>query len=231
MGRRLLLFDIDGTLLLCGPRVRDWIRAALSDTFGRPVESNDYAYAGKTDDRIFRELAVRGGVPREEVELGLPEARRRYLELLEERLDPAEMTLMPGVPSRLEELHQTAGVTLALLTGNWEPGARIRLARFDLNRFFAFGAFSEGQIDRADLVPVALSRAAAANEGLAYARHEVLIIGDSILDVACARAHGIPCLAVATGHATPEELAAAGADRVCHNLQICEALLGEAGAA
>ena len=226
MKRRLLLFDIDGTLLLCGPRVCAWICAALSETFGREAESVGYAYSGKTDDRIFRELAMRAGVAREVVERGLPEVRRRYLEALEAGLEAEEMTLLPGVHSLLERLADRKGVTLALLTGNWEPAARTRLARFDLNRYFPFGAFSEGQVDRSDLVPVALERAEAA-VGHRFEPSEVLIIGDSPLDVLCAKAHGIPCLAVATGHATAEELATAGADRVCHNLQACETLLGD----
>ncbi len=226
MTRRLLLFDVDGTLLSCGPRVRGWIEEALTAAFDRSVPVDGYSFAGKTDDRIFRELATRAGVTSETVEKGLPEARRRYLEALEGGLQAAEMTLLPGVVPLLEALAMRPEITLGLLTGNWEPGARSRLARFDLNRFFGFGAFSEGQTDRPALVPMALARARSA-VGHAFSPRDTWIIGDSVLDVECAREHGISCLAVATGQATLEELSAAGADQVCHNLAPCEALLGQ----
>lgn len=224
MSRRLLLFDVDGTLVSCGPRVRGWIEEALTTAFDRGVPVGDYSFAGKTDDGIFRELARRAGIAEEAVERGLPEARRLYLEALEGGLQAAEMTLHPGVVPLLEGLAGRPEITLGLLTGNWEPGARSRLARFDLNRFFEFGAFSDGQVERPALVPTALARARAA-VGHAFSSRDTWIIGDSPLDVECARAHGIPCLGVATGQATLAELSAAGADQVCHNLASCETLL------
>jgi len=224
--RRLLLFDVDGTLLSCGSQVRGWIEQALTAAFGRDVPVDGYAFAGKTDDRIFRELAVRAGLAEDAVERGLPEARRRYLEALEGGLRAEEMILLPGVLPLLEALAVRSEIALGLLTGNWEPGARSRLARFDLNRFFEFGAFSEGQTHRPALVPIALERAHSA-VGHVFSARDTWIIGDSILDVECAREHGIRCLAVATGQATVEELSAAGADQVCHNLGSYEALLAQ----
>jgi phosphoglycolate phosphatase-like HAD superfamily hydrolase len=223
---RLFLFDIDGTLLSCGTQIRPLIARVFAEVLGREVEIHDYAFSGKTDDRIFRELAARSGLPAAAIETALPAVRERYFERLERELDVDGMVLLPGVLAALESLAGQRGVALGLLTGNWERSARTRLSRFDLNRFFPFGAFSEGCLDRDDLPPIALDRA---HRALArrFAPEEVVIVGDSLLDVACARAHGVPCLAVATGGTGMEELSTAGAHWVCQNLAAAEALLAE----
>ena len=88
------------------------------------------------------------------------------------------MRLLPGVAELLEALARRDDVALALVTGNWEPGARTKLSRFDLNRFFAFGAFGCDGVDRSDLPPVALERAERI-VGRRFAPEEALIIGDS----------------------------------------------------
>jgi phosphoglycolate phosphatase-like HAD superfamily hydrolase len=156
------------------------------------------------------------GLPEAEVRRLLPEIRRIYLEKLE-GLDRAGMRLLPGVEELLERHAERSDLALALLTGNWEPGARIKLSRFDLNRFFAFGAFGCDGTDRSELPPVALERAEA-RVGRRFRPEEVLIIGDSLHDVSCAQAHGIPCLAVATGRTPAAALSAAGADWVVPDL-------------
>jgi len=127
------------------------------------------------------------------------------------------MELLPGVLELLESLADRPDVTLGLLTGNWEAGARIKLSRFGLNRFFPFGAFGSDATDRDDLPPVALERAAE-HTGQAFRPEEALIIGDSVHDVGCARAHGIPVLAVATGRTAAKELQRAGAVQVVTDL-------------
>ena len=157
------------------------------------------------------------GLSAEEVRRLLPEMRRLFLEKLEGTLDRERMLLLPGVVELLERQAERSDRAVALLTGNWEPGARTKLSRFDLNRFFDFGAFGCDGFDRAELPPVALERAEA-RLGRRFAPAEVLIIGDTLHDVTCARAHGIPCLAVATGYAPAGELRAAGADWVAADL-------------
>jgi len=147
----------------------------------------------------------------------LPEMRRVFLDRLERTLDRERMVLLPGVVEILERQAERPDRTVALLTGNWEPGARTKLSRFGLNRFFDFGAFGCDGIDRAELPPVALERAEA-RLGRRFAPEEVLIIGDTLHDVACAHAHDIPCLAVATGYTPIEELRAAGPDWVATDL-------------
>ncbi len=214
---RLILFDIDGTLLSCGPQVRPIFASALLDVFGTTGDLDGYDFAGKTDPTIVVDLAVAGGVARDEAIARIPDVREIYRERLATRLDSSRMTLLPGVVERLEELAAHPDTELALLTGNWEPCARTKLAPFDLNRFFRYGAFGCDAIDRCDLPPFALDRAEH-HLGRRFAAADTLVVGDSIHDVACARAHGIPCLAVATGRTSARDLERAGADRVVADL-------------
>lgn len=201
----------------CGPQVRPLFAEALTEVYGTAGDCLRHDFAGKTDPSIVLEVMTAAGVPEEEVRRLLPEIRRIFLEKLERTLDRRNMRLLPGVVELLERQAQRPDLALALLTGNWEPGARTKLSRFDLNRFFPFGAFGCDGFDRAELPPVALERAEAW-VGRRFAPSEVLIIGDSLNDVACARAHHIPCLAVATGWTPAEALRTAGADWVAGDL-------------
>jgi phosphoglycolate phosphatase len=215
---KLVLFDIDGTLLSCGPQVRPLFAEALVEVFGTAGDLDAYDFAGRTDPRIVLDLVTGAGIPAGEVMAGLPRVRALYVDRLERLLDRRGMQLLPGVPELLESLARREDVVLALLTGNWEPGARIKLSRFDLNRFFGFGAFGCDAVERSDLPPVALERAERA-VGRRFRPTETLIIGDSLQDVSCARAHGIPALAVATGRTPATALREAGADWVIADLR------------
>jgi phosphoglycolate phosphatase-like HAD superfamily hydrolase len=214
---RLLLFDVDGTLLRCGPQVRPILSGALTDVFGVTCRLDGHDFSGKTDQQIAFELLAAAGVPAERVRPGLARLRELYLERLEELLDRARMQVLPGIEELLAELAARRDVVLGLLTGNWRQGARIKLARFGLERYFAFGAFGEDGLERRELPPVALERAYETT-GERFAPHQTLIVGDSVRDVECARAHGLPVLAVATGWTPAEVLAGAGADRVVESL-------------
>jgi phosphoglycolate phosphatase len=214
---KLVLFDIDGTLLDCGPQVRPLFASALVEVFGTAGDVDGYDFAGRTDPRIVLDLVTAAGVPEGEARAGLPRMRELYVERLAGALDRRDMRLLPGVEETLERLAAREDLALALLTGNWEPGARAKLSRFDLNRFFDFGAFGCDGVDRSELPPVALDRAERIL-GRRFEPAETLIIGDSVHDVTCAQAHGIPCLAVATGRTPAERLRAAGADWVVPDL-------------
>lgn len=214
---RLLLWDIDSTLMSCGSQVRPLFAQSLIDVYGTAGACDAYDFAGRTDPRSVIDLMTGAGWAEEEVRQRLPEMRSLYLERLEKGLEREGMRLLPGVVELLERLAVRSDLTLALLTGNWEPGARTKLSRFDLNRFFAFGAFGCDGTDRDQLPPVALDRAEQ-RTGRRFHPTETLIIGDSLHDVSCARAHGIPCLAVATGRTPAESLRAAGADWVAADL-------------
>lgn len=220
---RLVLFDIDGTLLHCGRQVREYFAAALEEVFGTAGDLDRYSFAGKTDPRIVLDLMTGAGVPPAAVRRAMPRVQAAFLERLESGLDRRRMTLLPGVLELLDRLTADPGVALGLVTGNWRRGAELKLAPCGLGRFFPFGAFGDDGVDRAELPPVAMARAAAA-VGRDFRREEVLIVGDSLEDVACARAHGLACLAVATGWTEAGELSAAGASWVAADFPAAERL-------
>jgi len=215
---KLVLFDIDGTLLSCGPQVRPLFAGALMEVFGTTGAIDAYDFTGRTDPGIVLDLVRGAGVPDAVVREGLLRMRELYTGRLERSLDRAGMRLLPGVVEILERLSGREDVVLALLTGNWEPGAKAKLSRFGLEGYFPFGAFGCDGIERSDLPPVALDRAERAT-GRRFRPEEVLIVGDSIHDVSCAHAHGIPCLAVETGRTPGDTLRAVGADWVIPDLR------------
>ena len=214
---RLLLFDIDGTLVRCGPQIGPIFMGALKRTFGQTGNVRAYDFGGRTDTEAVIDLMTEAGLPRDEVEGRMGEVRSHYGDLLE-RLDPEQMRLLPGVTDLLEELADHDDTCVALLTGNWEIGARAKLEPFGLNRFFEFGAFGEDGVRRNELVPVAVDRATA-RLGTTPEPSDVVIIGDTVRDIACGDAHGVPVLAVATGFTPGPRLEQAGARWVVPDLR------------
>ena len=215
---RLILFDIDGTLIKCGIQVRGIFSTALIEVFGQTGDLDGYDFSGKIDTQIVLDLQEGAGLSRQQVEEKLPLFKEVYVDLLERDLDGKKMLELPAVPELPEALAGRADVTLGLLTGNWEAGARVKLSRFDLNHFFPFGAFGDGQLERTGLPPVALERAKEYT-GREFQSKDTVIVGDSILDVAAAQAHGIKSVAVATGWTPAEKLESAGADWVIPSLE------------
>ena len=214
---RLILFDIDGTLLECGPQVREILSTILLDVYGATGSIDWFDFAGRTDPGIVLDVLKDAGLDERDILDRIPEVREKYAARLERELDGQRMRLLPGVSETLESLARRKDIVLGLVTGNWEPGARTKLSRFDLNRFFDFGAFGCDGVERSDLPPVALERAERIT-GRRFRPEETLIVGDTIHDISCARAHGIPVLAVATGRTTAETLREGGADRVVADL-------------
>lgn len=214
---RLILFDIDGTLLRCGKQVARHFLSALEDVFGGYHLPEDFSFAGKTDPMIATEL-VRGlGLDEGAIHERLDEARDLYVERVTGGLDPERMRLLPGVTELLDGLSLREELLLGLLTGNWQGGARAKLAPFELEGYFRFGAFGDDARDRRGLVPVALERAAEHGRRK-YGADEVLIVGDTVLDVDCAHHAGVRCLAVASGYTEAEDLRDAGADWIFDDL-------------
>ena len=216
--KRLLLFDIDGTLLRCGPQVGRIFVQSLVEVYGVAGETEGYSFSGKTDPQIVLELQQQAGLAEETILDLLPDMRRLYTAKLEAELDRDLMLVLPGVQSLLDSLVERGDLELALLTGNWQDCATIKLSRFGLEQYFGFGAFGEDGPERRKLVPVALERAAV-HSGTRFAPEEALIVGDSVLDVDCAQASGVPALAVATGFTSHEHLEQSGADWVFADLE------------
>lgn len=208
---KLILFDIDGTLVDCDGQARPVFKTALTDVFGEAGDVDTYDFSGRTDTRIVYDLMTGAGHDHHDVLAGIPAVRERYLAGLDRALDGERVRLMPGVGALLDALAARDDIVLALLTGNWERGARIKLSRHDLNRFFSFGSFGDDVLDRNDLPPIAWARALDRVQRH-FTPEETLIVGDSLLDIACARANQIPVLAVATGKTPARTLATAEPD-------------------
>ena len=191
---------------------------AFEELFAIPNAFQGIPMAGRTDAWILADAAAVHGIP--EAAPGLARFPDVYLRHLATQLDqPSALRkgLMPGVRELLDALAPRTDVYLALLTGNYEAGARLKLEYFDLWRYFACGAFGDDAPHRNILVPKALMRVAACG-GPSFSAADAIVIGDTPLDVGCAAAVGARSLAVATGHHSVEELRAAGADVVMEDL-------------
>ncbi|HZE76318.1 MAG TPA: HAD family hydrolase [Gemmatimonadales bacterium] len=217
--RRLVLFDIDGTILLTAGAGRRAITAALAEAVGRQPAFGQIRFDGKTDPQIVAELLAAAG----DLAPHPPERVRafceRYVALLERELaTTVGTTLMPGFPAILDELEREPGVVLGLLTGNLERGAalKLRAAGLDPSRF-KVGAYGSDSADRPELPPIAARRAEALFGGPVTGA-ELVIIGDTPADVACGAGIGARAVAVATGSYSVSELQACGAHAVFADL-------------
>jgi len=210
--RKLVLFDIDGTLLSTDGVARRAIHGALADEFGTAGPPDGVRFDGKTDPQIIRELLIAVGHAGAEDEVRIAAVCRRYVTLLEAALadSPDATRLLPGVTHLLDELERRSDVVLGLLTGNVVDGARLKLraAGLAFDRF-RVGAFGSDAPVRSHLPPIAALRAAAVM-GRTPAGAEIVIVGDTPNDMTCGADVGARAIGVATGHYEVDELIAAG---------------------
>ena len=227
-GPRLVLFDVDGTLLSSGRRGLDAFSEALRRTFGTEGDVSSYRFEGKLDPVIVSELMGAAGVPEAVIAERRPAALALYLDLLEEALSVEPPALKPGVADLVGRVSASPSVVCALLTGNVGRGARIKLSAAGLWHRFRFGVFGDEASLRVDLGPIALARALELT-GRAFSPAETVVVGDARADVECGRAIGARVVAVATGRTSARELEAAGADTVLPDFadvpSACEAIL------
>ena len=232
---RLILFDIDGTLLWTNGAGRRAIQRALLDEMGTAGPIDDYRFDGKTDPQIVRELLTLAGHPEAEAEERIAAVCRRYVGLLTAELKQPSpnMRLLPGVRDLLAALepHERAGRALVgLLTGNLEGGAALKLGAVGLDPArFAVGAYGSDSARRPDLPAIAAERAAS-RTGKRFGGADIVIVGDTPDDIACGRPIGARVVAVATGFFSVAQLQAAGAAHVFEHLTdtaaVTRALLG-----
>jgi phosphoglycolate phosphatase-like HAD superfamily hydrolase len=224
---RLLLFDIDQTLIYTAGAGMRCLRRAVAEVTGLHLEFAALP-DGKTDPLILEEMLAQAGLSPTEYE---HEIWRRYEQYLGEELSRADerRTVKPGVRPLLAALSEDSRACLGLLTGNLEVTARVKLAAFALAEYFPVGAFGSDAADRNQLGPIALERARR-HWGVPFEAAETWIIGDTERDVRAAHAFGGRALAVATGRATVDELRASGAETVLADLadtaRVMEVLLG-----
>ena len=223
---RLVLFDIDGTLVSSrGGIGRMAISRVMTDLHGSAVEVTTEECAGKPDPQIVRGVLTRLGYGPADVLRLLPEVVSRYLDRLEETYsEQAGAYCHEGALELVDLLAARQDVTLGLLTGNIERGARIKLEPFGLNPRFPFGAYGSDRENRLELGPIAVERARQ-HTGKEFRGKDIVVIGDTVHDVRCARPVGGTAVAVATGPVSRHVLAAEGPDFLCDSLAPTPALL------
>lgn len=219
---KLLLFDIDGTLLTSGGAGERALRLGFRDRFGIDDDLSSVEIAGRTDSGIVREMLAAHRLP------ATPENIAAfldgYLHHLAEEIPRTPGRLLPGILPLLDALQPRADIVLALLTGNLARGAEIKLRHYGVWHFFEFGAFADDHHDRNQLGPFAQARARA-QRGIEFPPERIFVLGDTPHDIACARAIGAKAIAIATGKFTRAELAAHAPDFLFDDLADSDAVL------
>lgn len=203
--RRLVLFDIDGTILRSNGAGRRAMLAALREIYGR-AGPEDHRYDGKTDPQIVREVMRLEGHDDARIDRDMERLMARYLEYLQRELMQATTHVYPGVRALLDAVESRDHAILGLLTGNLEQGAYAKLtsAGIDPSRF-RVGAFGSDHELRPELPAIACQRAHR-QLGVTLEGRDVVVIGDTPADLECGRALGVRAIGVATGSYSVEEL-------------------------
>ena len=225
-GKRLLLWDIDSTLINSAGAGMKSLRNAIARRYGVDDDLNDIEIAGRTDAHIARSILAKYGVATtaENVSAFLDE----YLAGLEKLLPHTNGRVLPGVTELLERMHTREDRILALLTGNLQRGAELKLRRYGLWEYFEFGAFADDHHDRNQLGPFARTRACERHQ-FDFPPHAIDVIGDTAHDIACGKAIGARTIAVATGFSTREQLAEHAPDFVFEDLSDVESVIAQLG--
>ena len=227
--KRLVLFDIDGTIMRGVGAVVDSYRLAFQDVFGIDASITDVECSGRTDPEIVTEVLTKRGFDSGTISKGIPRLFESYIGNLRQGIQKTDDAYVcPGIKELLDELSDRP-VILGILTGNLQEGARLKLSLFDLNRYFQIGAFGSDSAIRSELVGIALERTEK-KFGLAFSGKNIVIIGDSVRDVHCGRDYGVKSIAVATGVTPIEKLAAEKPDYLFRNLggteEVLDSILG-----
>src|ERR1700704_601619 len=202
--KRLLLFDIDGTLISSAGAGVQSLKLVLAERFGIKDDLHDIEIAGMTDSGIVISILKKHKIP--ETHENVSAFLDSYVHFLSQELPRRKGTLLPGVLELLERLKSRPHLVLALLTGNVSRGAQLKLEHYGVWHFFEFGAFAYYHRDRNRLGPFARARAYE-RHGREFSASEIDVIGDTPPDIACGKALGARTVAVATGTWDRDELA------------------------
>ena len=201
--KRLLLFDIDGTLVNTGGAGVQSLKTIVRNRFGAEDDLRDIEIAGKTDRAIIRDILRKYEIEPTEQNIFL--FAEQYIRELPLSLSRSEGRALPGIRPLLERLKPRPHIVLALLTGNLQDGAKLKLQHYGLWDFFEFGAFADDHHDRNELGSFAKKRAQAKHDH-DFDAADIDVIGDTNHDIACGRAFGARTIAVATGSWSGERL-------------------------
>ena len=215
---KLLLFDIDGTLILTGGAGIRALNRAFCQVVGTVNAMDSIRPHGKTDLAIIREIFVTQGEPRPSVD-SLSQVLDLYVKFLPDEVDQSNSyRILPGILRFLEDFHTRTDLAIGLATGNVERGARIKLERGNLNRYFPFGGFGSDAESRTELVRAAAEKGAK-HVGQPVDPREIFVIGDTPRDVDAGREAGFRTVGVATSDYSSADLHAAGADLVLSDFE------------
>lgn len=219
---KLLLFDIDGTLISAGGAGTRALNSSFERVLGIKEAFKKFEMAGKTDIQIIKEgLYMHGVSPNSYLITKLIE---NYLNFLKLEINNNSKHLKPGVLEFIQFIDKKLKYPMGLLTGNLEAGARIKLEAFGLNIYFPFGAYGSDHEDRNYLLPIAIERfATTLNKRIEF--NQCIVIGDTPRDVQCAKPYGAKVIAVATGPFSKEELQKTDADLVIETLSEIEQII------
>lgn len=221
--RRLLLFDIDGTLITSGGAGEGALMDAMKQRFGIGEDLAGITIAGATDALIARMMLEKNGLPASpENVTTLLDA---YLTFLGGRLARHSGRVLPGIVRLLDRLRDRKDCVLALLTGNLVRGAEIKLSHYRVWEYFEFGAFADDHHDRNELPKFARARAVEAH-GEDFPAERIFVIGDTPRDIECGKAVGARTVAIATGNYSRAELAAHHPDFLFDDLSDTDAVVG-----
>ncbi len=217
MMTKLVLFDIDGTLIDPGGAGRNSMTRTFEELFSIEDAFAHIMMAGKTDIQIIKECLSAHGLSSDDGML--PSILSSYTDNLKITIENKEKHILPGVFELLKALDELDSYWLGLLTGNIEQGARIKLNAFDLNKYFPFGAFGSDNEDRNKLLPIAVEKFRGMTRiDIPYS--DCIVIGDTPSDVVCSKPYGARSIAVATGRYNYENLLKTQADHVLEDLTL-----------
>ncbi len=220
----LLLFDVDGTLILTGGAGIRAFQRTFRELFSIEALADGIRFHGRTDPDIIEDLFT-AGLGRLPTPAEIQAICSRYLPYLQEEVRHSPgYRIMPGLPDLLEMLAGRPEFRLGLATGNLETAARIKLSRADLNRYFSFGGFGSDAQNRTALIQKAIERGRNIM-GESKKDMRVVVIGDTDLDITCGREAGATTVAVATGSDSWETLLQASPDHLLKDLSRSEEFL------
>jgi phosphoglycolate phosphatase-like HAD superfamily hydrolase len=218
-----LLFDIDGTLVNTGGVGLRALRQTAQECLGDSGLLDGCSFAGKTDRWIIHDLVRRSGIRTDSGRTAL-ELYTRYIKLLGDNIAAAEnFFVYPHAADILKRFSRDAGLELALLTGNLEQGARLKLEHADLWRYFTWGVFGEVSEDRNDLARKALDIITEKDRN--HDPRRIVIIGDTVGDIRCGQAIGATTIAYSAGFHPPEQLIPAHPDYITDDLSTVPAII------
>jgi phosphoglycolate phosphatase len=204
---KLLLFDIDGTIVLYKDKFpRKLFDEMIEVFFYKKISLEQYRFSGKTDKAIIAEVCDIAGISPKD-HLANEESMMEWIgDTVAERTSPESFYLLPNIPELLHKLSSREDTTLALLTGNLPRCAETKLEHFGLMKYFSYGVYGIESVNRNDLGPIALERFASFRDRDDFSRLEPIIIGDAIPDILCAKHIGAKCIITLTGRTSRDEV-------------------------